>query len=123
MLFSLFVTIGFLLFILHFRVPQAQVRQQGEYESVHRDLMIGFGTWEFDPMDLKNPFPNNEGFVHLWHGDEDGIVPVTLQRYIARRLPWIHYHELAGAGHMFPFADGMGNAIIKTLLSGENITP
>lgn len=102
---------------------EAQVRQQGEYESVHRDLMIGFGTWEFDPMDLKNPFPNNEGSVHLWHGDEDGIVPVTLQRYIARRLRWIHYHELAGAGHMFPFADGMGNAIIKTLLSGENITP
>ncbi|KAK3010375.1 hypothetical protein RJ639_012600 [Escallonia herrerae] len=102
---------------------EAQVRQQGEYESVHRDYNIGFGTWEFDPMDLKNPFPHNEGSVHLWHGDEDGIVPVTLQRYIAQQLPWIHYHELPGAGHMFPFADGMSDAIIKALLIGESSLP
>lgn len=99
---------------------EAQVRQQGEYESLHRDLIIGFGTWEFDPMELKNPFPSNEVAVHLWHGDEDMIVPVKLQRYIVQRLPWIHYHEVAGAGHMFPFSDGMGNAIIKALLIGEN---
>ncbi|KAA8518587.1 hypothetical protein F0562_016061 [Nyssa sinensis] len=102
---------------------EAQVRQQGEFESLHRDMMIGFGTWEFDPMDLKNPFPNNEGSVHLWMGDEDGFVPVTLQRYIAQQLPWIHYHELPGMGHMFPLADGMGDAIIKALLIGEDSIP
>ncbi|KAM0005471.1 hypothetical protein Hdeb2414_s0211g00834281 [Helianthus debilis subsp. tardiflorus] len=61
-----------------------QVRQQGEYESIHRDLNIGFGTWEFDPTEIKNPFPENEGSVHIWQGDEDILVPVTLQRYIAR---------------------------------------
>ncbi|KAK6944027.1 Alpha/beta hydrolase fold-1 [Dillenia turbinata] len=97
----------------------AQVRQQGEFESLHRDLMIGFGTWEFDPMDLENPFPNNEGSVHLWHGDEDGLVPVLLQRYIAQRLPWIHYHEIAGAGHLFPYAEGMVDAIVKSLLTRD----
>ncbi|KAJ0613151.1 hypothetical protein HanHA300_Chr01g0035051 [Helianthus annuus] len=42
-----------------------QVRQQGEYESIHRDLNIGFGTWEFDPTEIKNPFPENEGSVHI----------------------------------------------------------
>ncbi|XP_059665918.1 uncharacterized protein LOC132311820 [Cornus florida] len=98
---------------------KAYVTQQGEYESRHRNLMIGFGRWEFDPMDLKNPFLGNEGSVHVWQGDEDGIVPVILQRYIARKLPWIHYHELPGAGHLFPFADGMTEAILKTLLLGE----
>ncbi|KAF8403275.1 hypothetical protein HHK36_011377 [Tetracentron sinense] len=99
---------------------EAQVKQQGEFESLHRDMMIGFGSWEFDPMDLENPFPNNEGgSVHLWHGDEDGFVPVTLQRYIARKLPWIHYHELKGAGHLFPLADGVSYAILKALLLGE----
>lgn len=82
--------------------------------------MVGFGTWEFDPMDLKNPFPNSEGSVHLWHGDDDKIVPVKLQRYIAKTLPWIQYHELPGAGHLFPVADGMSNAIIKRLLVGES---
>nr|GLL36406.1 uncharacterized protein LOC109181737 [Ipomoea trifida] len=97
-----------------------QIRQQGEFESLHRDLMVGFGSWEFDPMDLKNPFPNNEGSVHLWQGDEDGLVPITLQRYIAQQLPWIHYHELPGAGHMFPFADGMAGKILKALLVGES---
>ncbi|KAE8668427.1 germin-like protein subfamily 3 member 2-like [Hibiscus syriacus] len=94
-------------------------RQQGEYESLHRDLMIGFGTWEFSPMDLENPFPNNEGSVHLWNGDEDLLVPVSLQRYIAQQLPWIHYHELRGAGHMFPHASGMSDNIVNALLVGE----
>lgn len=98
----------------------AIARQQGEYESLHRDLIIGFGTWEFSPMDLDNPFPNNDGSVHLWQGDEDALVPVTLQRYIAQQLPWIHYRELPGAGHMFPVADGTQDTLIKTLLVGEN---
>ncbi|KAK9985797.1 hypothetical protein SO802_030748 [Lithocarpus litseifolius] len=82
----------------------AQVTQQGEFESLHRDLNVGFGAWEFSPMDLENPFPNDEGSVHLWHGDEDLIVPVTLQRYIAQWLPWIHhimsYQVLDTCSHM-----------------------
>ncbi|XP_062091778.1 uncharacterized protein LOC133797763 isoform X1 [Humulus lupulus] len=97
-----------------------QVKQQGEFESLHRDMMVGFGSWEFDPMDdLKNPFPNNEGSVHLWQGDEDRLVPVALQRYIASKLPWIHYHELPGAGHLFPLANGMSEAMMKVFLIGE----
>ncbi|CAK9149225.1 unnamed protein product [Ilex paraguariensis] len=98
---------------------RAHVTQRGEFESLHRDLMVGFGSWEFDPMDLKNPFLDNEGSVHLWQGDEDGLVPVTLQRHIAEKLPWIHYHELPGAGHLFSIADGVSEAILKALLLGE----
>jgi len=57
---------------------QEQVTQQGVFESMHRTLMIGVGNWEFSPlMDLENPFPNNEGSVHLWQGDGDRIVPVN----------------------------------------------
>ncbi|KAJ0810872.1 putative alpha/beta hydrolase-1 [Helianthus annuus] len=52
-------------------------------------------------------------------GDEDIIVDVTLQRYIAQQHPWINYHELAGAGHMFPYADGNSDAILKALLLGQ----
>lgn len=99
----------------------APVRQQGEFESLHRDLIIGFGKWEFDPTELENPFLNNDHVtVHLWQGDEDILVPVTLQRYIAQKLPWVHYHELTGAGHMFPYARGISEAIIKAQLSIEN---
>ena len=97
------------------------MRQQGEFESLHRDLIIGFGKWEFDPTELENPFLNNDHVtVHLWQGDEDILVPVTLQRYIAQKLPWVHYHELTGAGHMFPYASGISEAIIKAQLSIEN---
>ncbi|GMI74681.1 hypothetical protein like AT2G36290 [Hibiscus trionum] len=96
-----------------------QVTQQGEFESLHRDLIVLHGAWEFDPLGLENPFPNHEGFVHLWHGDRDKIVPITINRYIAEQLPWIHYHEISGAGHFFPLGDGMSNAIVKALLTGE----
>ncbi|GKC36337.1 alpha/beta hydrolase fold protein [Tanacetum coccineum] len=99
---------------------KSQPRLQGEFESVHRDLNIGFGKWNFDPMDLKNPFPNNEGSVHIWMGDEDLIVPATLQRYIAQQLRWIKYHEVPGGGHLFAFANGMSDAILKELLSKHN---
>lgn len=78
--------------------------------------MIGFGKWEFDPMLLENIFPKNEGSVHLWQGDDDKLVPVKLQRYIAQKLPWIHYHELAGAGHIFAFTTKISEEIVRSLL-------
>ncbi|KAJ0101541.1 hypothetical protein Patl1_05898 [Pistacia atlantica] len=96
--------------------------QQGAFESNHRDMMIGFGSWEFDPMDLQNPFPDGEGSVHIWQGDEDRLVPVILQRYIAKRLPWIQYHELQGGGHLFPLLDGMSESILKALLLHKEVT-
>ncbi|XP_002521174.2 uncharacterized protein LOC8262806 [Ricinus communis] len=93
-----------------------EILQQGEFESLHRDMMIGFGKWEFDPMDLDSPFPNDEGSIHLWNGEEDRMVPVSLQRYIAQKLPWIHYHEVPGAGHLLPYVPGVSEAILKALL-------
>ncbi|MFS8005302.1 putative alpha/beta hydrolase-1 [Helianthus anomalus] len=97
-----------------------QPRQQGELVSIHHDLNVGFGKWEFDPVDLENPFIDNNGSVHLWTGDEDLMVPVTLQRYIARQLGWIKYHEVAGEGHMFAFKEGMGDAILKAFFNHKN---
>ncbi|KAM0005467.1 putative alpha/Beta hydrolase [Helianthus debilis subsp. tardiflorus] len=81
---------------------EGQVRQQGEYESIHRDLNIGFGTWAFDPTEIENPFPENEGSVDIWMGDEDMYVPVTLQRYIAQQLPWINLSRAHGCGPLVP---------------------
>ncbi|CAL1378335.1 unnamed protein product [Linum trigynum] len=96
------------------------VRPQGEYESLHRDLNLGFGAWEFDPVEMENPFTGEEVYVHLWQGDEDTLVPATLQRYIAdRHSSWIRYHELAGSGHLFPHVDGMADTIVKTMANGK----
>ncbi|KAL4183020.1 hypothetical protein AMTRI_Chr11g96060 [Amborella trichopoda] len=97
-----------------------QARQQGIYNSIVRDLVVGFGTWDFDPMDLENPFSDGNGSVHLWHGDDDRIVPHMLQRYIATKLPWVHYHGLQGVGHMLIYSDYMSEMIIRALLHGAN---
>ncbi|KAJ1435945.1 Alpha/Beta hydrolase fold [Sesbania bispinosa] len=96
---------------------QSQVQQQGVAESIGRDAIIGFGSWDFDPLDLDNPFPDNTGHVHLWQGGDDQLVPPMLQRYIAQNIPWIQYHELPGAGHLFPFFEEVSAAIIKTQLA------
>lgn len=86
--------------------------QQGTHESYMRDMMVMFGKWEFDPMELMNPpFP-----VHLWQGDEDGLVPVALQRHICSRLTWVEYHELSETGHYLLGVNGFGDIVLKTLL-------
>lgn len=99
----------------------AQIKQQGIHHSIICDVNFAFANWNFSPLDLQSPFPNNNGSVHLWHGDDDLLVPVKLERYITEQLPWVKYHELPGRGHLFPYEDGMCNTIIKTLLK-ENPT-
>ncbi|CAM8962373.1 unnamed protein product [Rhodiola kirilowii] len=100
----------------------AQVKQQGIDTSMLNDVNFAFGKWNFSPLDLQNPFPDNNGSVHLWQGDDDLLVPATLVGYIAQQKPWINYHELPGRGHMFPHEDGIINIIIKTLLLGVEQT-
>ncbi|KAK3205717.1 hypothetical protein Dsin_019763 [Dipteronia sinensis] len=96
-----------------------KVRQQGVYESLHRDMMVHFGKWEFDPMELKNPFPNNEASVFLWEGHNDKLVPFELQRYVAKKLAWIRYHEVADGGHLLIHERAACEAIFRQLLLGE----
>lgn len=54
----------------------------------------------FDPMELKNPFPNKQISVHLWVGHADKLMPFEPQLYVARKLPWIRYHEVSDGGHL-----------------------
>ncbi|GLJ11764.1 hypothetical protein SUGI_0176380 [Cryptomeria japonica] len=92
--------------------------QQGVFKSLHRELMVMFGKWEFDPMDLKIDGVNNLP-VHVWQGDEDALVPVTLQRYICSRLPSIHYHELHEVGHLYYLIPHYADAILTALCGGS----
>ncbi|XP_040993521.1 uncharacterized protein LOC121240109 [Juglans microcarpa x Juglans regia] len=96
-----------------------KVRQQGVYESLHRDVIVHFGNWEFDPMELQNPFPNKEASVHLWQGHADKLVPYELQRYVAKKLPWIRYHEVSDGGHLMIHEAGLCEAMFRELLLGE----
>lgn len=101
---------------------QHKIRQQGVHESLHRDIKVHFGNWEFDPMELENPCLNNESSVYLWHGHEDKLVPFELQRYVVKKLPWIRYHEVSDGGHLMIHEAGLCIAIFRELLLGEEPT-
>lgn len=95
---------------------QEKIQQQGVHESLYRDLMVGYGKWEFDPMDLTNPFPDNEGSVHIWQGCEDRIISSQINRYLSEKLPWIQYHEVPNAGHFLFYETNFCEAILRELL-------
>ncbi|XP_014497179.1 uncharacterized protein LOC106758725 isoform X1 [Vigna radiata var. radiata] len=101
---------------------QEKITQQGEYESLHRDIMSAFGRWEFGPTEIENPFPDDNGSVHIWQGFEDRIIPYTLNRYISQKLPWILYHELPHAGHLFLFKKNECESIIRALVLSPHIS-
>ena len=73
--------------------------------------------WEFDPTDIADPFPNQEGSVHLWQGCEDRIIPFEINRYISEKLPWIRYHEVPDAGHFLAFNGSLCESIVRELLT------
>lgn len=106
-------------FGLDWIILQHKIRQQGEYESLHKDLIVHFGRWKFDPMEHKNPFPENQGRVYLWQGHNDKLVPFELQRYLANKLPWIHYTEVADGGHLMIHEPALCEAIFRQLLLAQ----
>jgi len=81
--------------------------------------MVLYGNWEFDPMNMSNPFPNSEGSAHIWQGYEDRFVPVELQHFVSEKLPWIRYHENPTGGHTFILIEEWSNAVLKALLLGQ----
>ncbi|XP_048623312.1 uncharacterized protein LOC125592357 isoform X1 [Brassica napus] len=93
-----------------------KVRQQGDHECLHRDMIAGFATWEFDPTELENPFTEGVGSVHMWQGTEDRVVPREINEYISKKLPWIKYHEVQGYGHLLSEEEQKCEDIIKALL-------
>ncbi|KAI4304738.1 hypothetical protein MLD38_040212 [Melastoma candidum] len=99
-----------------------KIRQQGDHESIHRDLILHFGRWEFDPMELEDPFRDREGSVHLWQGKADWVVPFELQRHVAKRLPWIKYREVADGGHLMIHEGVLCETMFRELCLGEEPT-
>ncbi|CAL5424012.1 unnamed protein product [Camellia sinensis] len=99
-------------------VGQEKIQQQGIYESLYRDILVGYSKWDFGPLDIANPFPNNEGSIHIWQGREDRIIPSLMNRYIAEKLPWIRYHEVPDAGHLMMFNSTVCEPILRELFLG-----
>ncbi|KAK4339218.1 hypothetical protein RND71_040680 [Anisodus tanguticus] len=99
---------------------QDGLRKRRVFDSLRRDFIVAFSKWDFDPLELSNPYPQNESSVHIWQGHEDKVVPVQLQRYVSQRLPWIRYHEVPDSGHLLVYDTVVCEAILKSLLLGED---
>ncbi|KAH7864422.1 hypothetical protein Vadar_029441 [Vaccinium darrowii] len=97
-----------------------KLQQPGVFDSIRRDFIVAFSKWDFDPLDLENPYQKNESLVHIWQGFEDKVVPVELQRYVSRKLPWVRYHEVPDGGHLLVYDNVVCEAILKSLLLGED---
>ncbi|CAK9145415.1 unnamed protein product [Ilex paraguariensis] len=101
-------------------LSRSKLKKHGVFDSIRRDFIVAFGKWDFDPLALSNPFPQNESLVHIWQGFEDKVVPVQIQRFVSRKLPWINYHEVPGSGHFLVYDSAVCEAILRSLLLGED---
>lgn len=97
---------------------QGKVRQQGVHESLCRDLLVGYGNWGFDILDISNPFPEGDGSIYIWQGYDDKLIPYKLNRHISQKLPWIKYNEVPGFGHFLIYDDVLSEKIVRELLHG-----
>jgi pimeloyl-ACP methyl ester carboxylesterase len=60
------------------------------------ELRLLARPWGFDLADVTGP-------VHMWHGDEDVNVPITIARAMAAALPSCVPHFVSGAAHSVGF--------------------
>ncbi|KAG4996928.1 hypothetical protein JHK84_027960 [Glycine max] len=101
--------------LIRIRRLQRKHQQQGEQvllDTLRSDWMVAFGNWEFDPLKLSNPFPDNRSSANIWQGyDEDKVVPSQIQRLVTQKLPWIQYHEVPDGGHLIVHYSGLCEAI------------
>ncbi|XP_044504593.1 uncharacterized protein LOC123224899 isoform X2 [Mangifera indica] len=101
-------------------LTQDRLQDRGVFNTLRDDFLMGFGDWEFDPMELSNPFPENESSVHIWQGYEDKVVPFQIQRYISGKLGWIKYHEVVDGGHLIVHYNGVCDSVLRALLVSKD---
>ncbi len=56
------------------------------------DALVYARPWDVDLRSIRIP-------VHLWHGEDDVVVPVTMARWVAREIPGARATYLPGEGH------------------------
>ncbi|XP_051120244.1 uncharacterized protein LOC127244015 [Andrographis paniculata] len=100
------------------QLSQEKPTQQGVHECLHRDLIVGFGDWGFDPTDISsNALVSNGSIqIHLWQAYEDRLIPYKVNRHLSEQLPWIKYHEVPDAGHLLIYNATFCEAIFKSLV-------
>lgn len=72
------------------------------------DARIYGEPWPFDLGAIRVP-------VHLWHGEEDHVVPVTVAQHYAAYVPGIRARILPGEGHFSAILNSLPD-VVETLL-------
>jgi pimeloyl-ACP methyl ester carboxylesterase len=78
-------------------------------ESIIQDVHNLVRPWGFALKDIAAP-------VHLWHGECDATVPVSIGRHIAERLRICHPSFVPGEGH-FSLPVNHAGPILRTLIA------
>ncbi len=91
------------------RVSMSEAYRQGWFGPYY-DLTQVAGDWGFSLADITIP-------VHLWHGEEDKTVPLSMGRHLARRIPECRARFLPGEGHFSMTRHYMEEAV--QVLSGQ----
>ncbi|XP_019199044.1 PREDICTED: uncharacterized protein LOC109192790 [Ipomoea nil] len=101
--------------------PTAEkLKDKRVFDNLCSDFLAFFSKWEFDPLEMSDPFPEKKGSVQIWQGCQDRFISVDLQRYVARKLRWIRYYEVPEGGHCLVYDGDVCEAIFRALLLGED---
>lgn len=87
----------------------ADAMQRGA-RGARRDLVLYTHDWQVPFEQITLP-------IRIWHGTDDGTVPIEHARWYAANLPNARLTELPGAGH-FSVPLRHGPAILAELLAG-----
>ena len=77
-----------------FRRDFPEALRQGGDGSAHEIVINHAEPWEFSLQEITVK-------VHLWHGEVDPSVPVTMGRYLAGRIPNCEATFIPNAGHLW----------------------
>ncbi|KAL5148700.1 Protein PLASTID MOVEMENT IMPAIRED 2 [Glycine soja] len=66
-----------------------KLREQLFFDTLRGDWKVASGIWEFDPLKLSNPFPDNRISAHIRQGYENKVVASKIQRFVTQKLPSI----------------------------------
>ncbi len=61
-------------------------------DGLVRDSECLYRRWAFDVTKIEHP-------VHMWQGTDDRLVPASINKTVADRMPGALWHSVEGAGH------------------------
>ena len=80
--------------------------------GVALDYALSMKPWGFRLEDIQIE-------VHLWHGEDDTVVPLAMGRYLTQTIPNCQARFIPGEGH-FSLLPNYVEEILNTLVSSDS---